>query len=64
MSDAVDRERSALIAVSLAQRLGALIGEAVAFEGEAYSGGQCSLVDRQFKLHAQNSGGQPRSTAS
>jgi len=64
MSDAIDRERSASIAVSLAQRLGAIIGEAVAIEGEAYSGGQCSREDRQFQLHAQNFGGQLRSTAS
>jgi hypothetical protein len=62
MSDAVDRERSGSIAVSLAQRLGAIIGEAVDIEGDAYGAGPCSREDRQFKLHAQNSGRQFRST--
>jgi len=63
MRDAIDRERSGSIAVSLAQRLGAIIGEAVAIEGDAYGDGQCVREDRQFKLHVQNSGGRLRSTA-
>jgi hypothetical protein len=64
MSDAVDRERSGSIAVSLAQRLGAILGEAVAIESEADGGSQCAWEDRRLKLHAQNSGRPRRSTAS
>jgi hypothetical protein len=63
MSDAIDRERSDLLGFSLAQRLGALLGEAVAIEGVADCGRQCAREERRLKLHAQNSGGQRQSTA-
>lgn len=63
MSDDIERERLELLSISLAQRLGAILGEAVAIEREADGGSQCAREDRRLKLRAQNSGGQRRSTA-
>ncbi len=63
MSDAIERERSGFLSISLAQRLGAILGEAVAIKSEADGGGQCAREDRRLNLYAHKSGGQRQSTA-
>jgi len=63
MSDTVDRDRSNSFTRALAQRLGAMVGEAVAMD-ENSSDCQHLQEDRQIKPRAQNSGGQLLSTAS
>lgn len=63
MSDTIDRDRSNLFTRALAQRLGAMVGEAVTTE-ENSADCQHLQEDRHVKPRAQNSGGQPLSTAS
>jgi hypothetical protein len=59
MSEDAGRYSSNVLSATLAQRLGALVGEAVAVgrgQDQAEAALQCAEEDEQIKLHARSSG--------